>query len=389
MTITFYSNFLNDHQLPFCQEIISRIGENNFHFVAHRRMDPDRVAMGFADMNEIYPFVIKAFESGSSLKYAQHLMLESDVVIIGSFKDMPFAERMRSNKLTFRYNERLLKRGYLRWLDPRVHLAVYKNFGRYRSLSSNLYVLCASAYTAKDLSLFGFPKRKCYKWGYFPVVKMYDHVDELLLGKQQKKGLKHCQDVSILWVARLIGWKHPEMPIMVAKRLKADGYSFRLDMIGIGEKHAWIEKLIADNDVADCVRLLGGMPPAEVRQHMEKCDIFLFTSDKNEGWGAVLNESMNSACAVVANKAIGSVPFLIEDGENGFAYEDGNVDDLYAKIRLLVEDPQLRREMGMKAYRTMIGKWNASNAAENLLLLIESLRERNVGAVVSGPCSLV
>ena len=49
---------------------------------------------------------------------------------------------------------------------------------------------------------------------------------------------------------------------------------------------------------------------------MEKSEIFLFTSDKGEGWGAVLNESMNSACAVVASHAIGSVPFLLKDGEN-------------------------------------------------------------------------
>lgn len=34
MTITFYSNFLNHHQLYFCQELIEIIGEGNFHFVA-------------------------------------------------------------------------------------------------------------------------------------------------------------------------------------------------------------------------------------------------------------------------------------------------------------------------------------------------------------------
>ena len=33
---------------------------------------------------------------------------------------------------------------------------------------------------------------------------------------------------------------------------------------------------------------------------------------------------MNSACAVVANSAIGSVPFLIKNKENGLIYENGN-----------------------------------------------------------------
>ena len=49
MTITFFSNFMNIHQLPFCEEIINRVGEENFHFVANSKMDPDRVQMGFED----------------------------------------------------------------------------------------------------------------------------------------------------------------------------------------------------------------------------------------------------------------------------------------------------------------------------------------------------
>jgi hypothetical protein len=36
------------------------------------------------------------------------------------------------------------------------------------------------------------------------------------------------------------------------------------------------------------------MPPEEVRVHMEQSNIYLFTSDFGEGWGAVLNEAMNS-----------------------------------------------------------------------------------------------
>ena len=36
-----------------------------------------------------------------------------------------------------------------------------------------------------------------------------------------------------------------------------------------------------------------------------------------EGWGAVVNEAMNSGCAVVADHMIGAAPWLIRQGENG------------------------------------------------------------------------
>ena len=42
-----------------------------------------------------------------------------------------------------------------------------------------------------------------------------------------------------------------------------------------------------------------------------------------DGWGAVANEAMNSACALVAGHMIGAVPYLIRQGENGLIYEDG------------------------------------------------------------------
>lgn len=386
MTITFFSNFLNDHQLPFCKEMVKRLGEDNFHFVAHERIDPERIAMGFADMNELYSFVIKSYEDNEQDNKAKELMLNSDVVIIGSYRNMPFDERMRRNKLTFRYNERLLKTGDWRWIDPRVQKSVWTQWTKYRN--KPLYELCASAYTARDLSLFGFPKNKCFKWGYFPVVKEYDDIESMMKAKRQNVGLKHPQDVSILWVARLIGLKHPEYPIKIAKRLKAEGYRFHLDMIGIGNMHDCVQSMISEYDLQDCVRLLGGMPPAEVRKHMEKAEIFLFTSDKNEGWGAVLNESLNSGCAVVANRAIGSVPFLLSDG-NGLVY-DNNIESAYQCVKRLMDDENLRYQLGKAGYETMTEEWSASKATSNLFELIGALQRDEADDVIEhGPCSKI
>lgn len=386
MTLTFFSNFLNDHQLPFCKEMINRLGDNNFHFVAHERIDPERVAMGFADMNEIYPFVVKCYDGDNQKKAAKRLMLDSDIVIIGSCQDMPVDKRLKQGKLTFRYNERLLKTGDCHWFDPRVQWAVWSQWTKYRN--KRLYELCASAYTSRDLSLFGYPKKKCFKWGYFPEEKVYDDIDTLMRAKRNA-GLKDLQDVSILWVARLIGLKHPEYPIMIARRLKQNGYHFSLDMIGIGNMQNELQSMIEKYELQDCVRLLGGMPPADVRRHMEAAEIFLFTSDKNEGWGAVLNESLNSGCAVVANRAIGSVPFLLEDNVNGLVY-DNNLNSAYACVKRLMDDEALRYDLGKAGYVTMTKIWSATNAVDSLLKLIDALQNNSENTPIKyGPCSKI
>ena len=239
-------------------------------------------------------------------------------------------------------------------------------------------MLCASAYTAHDCRLIHAYPDKTYKWGYFPEVKKYSNIEKMIELKYH---------ASILWVGRLIGFKHPEVAIQVADKLKQNGYKFELNMIGEGEKEANLLKMIKDRKLENCVHLHGFMSPEEVRKWMERAEIYLFTSDRNEGWGAVLNESMNSACAVVANEKIGSVPFLIENGVNGYTYNERDSDDLFAKVKQILVNEKLRRSMQKRAYETMSNMWNANTAAERLLKLIECLKKGKETEYFEGPCS--
>src|SRR5699024_9189093 len=101
------------------------------------------------------------------------------------------------------------------------------------------------------------------------------------------------------------------------------------------------------------VELLDFMSPEEVRHYMEQANIYLFTSDRNEGWGAVLNESMNSCCAVVTGHEVGSSYYLIEHGKNGLIYESGNTESLCETVESLVRNPNYCETLGVNAYKTM------------------------------------
>ena len=106
---------------------------------------------------------------------------------------------------------------------------------------------------------------------------------------------------------------------------------------------------------------------------MEQSQIFLFTSDQKDGWGAVLNEAMNSGCVVVASDTIGSVPYLLQDGENGCVYPSQDVEALSRNVRCLLENPEMMAQMGRSAYETILEEWNAENAAQKLMRLLESM----------------
>ncbi len=385
MKVTFYSNFMNHHQLPFSLAM-DRLTDGNYTFVATTPVPQERLAMGYHDMNKQYPFVLTTYDSPENTQKALALALESDVIITGSAPEMYTRLRIERNRLTFRYSERIFKEGLLHLKTPHRLGSMMKHHTRYRS--KQLYMLCASAYTPRDFGFVGAYKGKTFKWGYFPEVKRQD-IDRLMQKKTISKltGLKH-PTVSILWAGRLIGWKHPEAAIYVAEQLKQNGYRFDMQIIGNGEMQEQLQQMIRDKQLDDCVHMLGAMSPEAVREHMEAADIFLFTSDFNEGWGAVLNESMNSGCAVVASHAIGSVPFLIQDGVNGLIYKNGDIDSLYEHVERLVCEPALREQLGRNAYQTLVDQWNADVAAERFLQLVQTLLEgKSPDLFEEGPCS--
>ena len=373
MKVAFYSNFMNHHQLYFCLEMQKRLGDG-FTFVANEEIPNEQRNLGYRDLNHQYDFILNAQDSAENAAKALQLARECDVMIIGSAPEIYVKERMKYNKLTFRFCERPLKAGRWKLLQPKMLFIMLQTHTKY--CFKKLYMLCASSYAAGDCALVGAYFGKAYRWGYFPEVKTYAQAKELI---RQKK------TASLLWAGRMIDWKHPELAIEVAKNLKADGISFTMHLIGIGPMQEELQKSILENGLQNEVQMLGSMPPEEVRTHMEKSELFLFTSDRREGWGAVLNEAMNSGCAVVADRAIGSAPFLIRDGENGLIYRDAQ--DLYRKVKFLLEQKAERERMGMRAYQTMAELWNPETAAERFLALAEVLLNGKKLIYEEGPLS--
>lgn len=384
MRVVFISCYMSPHQKPFCDEMYHILGKE-FTFIATQPIDEERTSMGWSSDKADY--IIYAYQDKHNEEIAYSTANAADVVIIGSAPDSYIASRLRAGKLTFKYSERFYKTGLNLKKIPHAMVGTWLHHGRFQKYP--LYMLCASAYTPADAAIFHNYIGRTYKWGYFPKAKEYDVV-ELMRKKLSvtSAGWKHPQ-ASILWAGRLIGWKHPDASIRLAASLKEKGYSFKMSIIGNGEMKTQLREMIRRKGVEDCVEMLGAMSPDEVRSHMERADVFLFTSDFNEGWGAVLNESMNSGCAVVASHAIGSVPFLIKNGENGLIYENGNQEDLEKKVQELLEDVPLRRKIGENAYKTIINTWNAKNAANRFMAVANTLlRDGKAGNLYSdGPCS--
>lgn len=375
MKITFITNFVNHHQIPLAEEFFSMIGDG-YHLIATAPMEIMRRQLGYPEYNN-KPYVINAFESANEKDKAIQIISHADVVVIGDAPEEYVTQRILRGCLTFRYHERWFKNKPWYLTGIRGWKNIYQNHLRY--INKPLYMLAASAYTANDVYKIGAYKNKVFKWGYFTEVR--ENVVEKTLDVSMKKS------ITILWCARFLSWKHPELPIQLAKKLKDDEYDFHLDMIGIGEELEKMKELAKQLDLCDVISFLGSMPNNEVLSQMRSHEIFLFTSDKREGWGAVLNEAMSSGCAVVTSDKIGSTPFLINDGKNGLIFRSENLESLYIKTKYLLDNPGQRRNISNYALFTMKNIWSPRKAAERLISLSEALLQVKATPFIDGPCS--
>lgn len=376
MKVTFVANFMNHHQLPFSENMIDLIGED-YTFVALEPIASEQSLLGYKDMND-FSFVIKAYENEELYQKSIYKILNDDVVIFGSCPNSLIALRMNQNKFSILYTERFFKKGIYRRYIPITYFKIYKRILKYDD--NNIKIICSSAYAPYDFKLLGY-NHIMYKWGYFPETYSYN-VEKLIKSKSTEK-------IKILWVGRFIKLKHLDDALGAVNKLLMNGYNLEFNIIGRGKLEKKIKKQVEKNNMNSYVNFLGALEPIDVRKQMEAANIYMFTSDYNEGWGAVLNEAMNSGCAIIASHAIGSVPFLIEDGINGLVYKFGNNIQLFEKLKLLVDNINLREQLGRNAYITLNELWNARIATHRLYNLMTNwINDTNTETYDSGPCSI-
>ncbi len=353
LLITFVSNYFNHHQRAFC-DAMSAIPEVEFTFIQMEDMEAERVRMGWAPDTSAFPYVLKY--KGNE-EYCRKLMLDSDMTIFGGVDETLAYERQDMGKATLRYSERIYKEGQWKFISPRGLIKKNRDHTRYKGMP--VYLLCAGGYVASDYSLIkAYPEKK-YVWGYFPEVKEYSMAE--LHSQREDDGT-----IRLLWCGRMIDWKHPEAALDVCSYLDKRGIKCMLDFVGGGELEERMREEAMKKGVPGLTHFNGFKTPEETREYMRRADIFLFTSDQKEGWGAVLNEAMNSGCAVVASHAIGAVPYMLRHNENGFVYRSGNNNEAGEYAYKLAKDRQLRQKFGYAAYDTVSKYWNAEYAAERL-----------------------
>lgn len=343
MKVAFYLNVVSPHQLPLAREVIRLIGEKNFKYVYAEDFLADRKAMGWND-SDVPKWCVKGNENTPEL-------MDADLVYTGIRCPELMAKRAACGKKTAYYSERWFKSipvcgvlfpGWLRMASPR-----YRKMARQMVAQLNnplMKYLPCGPWAAKDLQRIGLKKNQMMPWGYFVEPGMY-----------QEGRVARGERLRVLWVGRISQLKRVDT---IIKAVNYVGNGIELTIVGDGPDKAKIEKMAGGR----LIHVLPSQPITRIREIMREHDVYVFSSNGMDGWGAVANEALEEGMYVIGTRETGaSAAMLSEDA----LFSSGDYRRLAGLLKNCVEQKRLGLLKGQG-----IGPWTAKKAAERLVGLL-------------------
>ena len=166
---------------------------------------------------------------------------------------------------------------------------------------------------------------------------------------------------TVIAVGRLVSQKNFEALIRAFGRVSHLFPDWQLSILGEGEERSRLEETIACLSLQNRVFLRGNQP--NVSEWMTGASVFAMTSSY-EGFALAMVEAMGCGLPVVSYTFPTGPKDIITDGEDGFLVPQGDEGALADRLRLLMGDEMLRKQMGTAAFSKA-----RHYSIENILLL--------------------
>jgi glycosyltransferase involved in cell wall biosynthesis len=154
---------------------------------------------------------------------------------------------------------------------------------------------------------------------------------------------------------------------------KREDVSFLL--IGEGEERGKLVNYLRENNILHRVTFTGHIDHELVPYYISAMDIAIAPYPQLDFWynsPMKVLEYMACSRALVATNQ-GQVSEIIQDGKNGFVYNPGNYAEMLKKVERLIEDGDLRRELGENARKTVCQEYTWDKCGQRIQEVVESV----------------
>lgn len=144
-----------------------------------------------------------------------------------------------------------------------------------------------------------------------------------------------------------------------------------IELVFAGLEKEDIQGFIDQYQLKNKVHVLGKVSVEEVLNVYRILDVNILASTM-DGFGLVLLEAMAMECPVIATN-YGGIPDVVEDGVNGYLFENKDIDGLKKLISKLLNDQQIRNQLIENGKKTAFDKYTMEKTIDGYEKYFESL----------------
>ncbi|GAC1565348.1 MAG: glycosyltransferase family 4 protein [Ktedonobacteraceae bacterium] len=153
------------------------------------------------------------------------------------------------------------------------------------------------------------------------------------------------------------------LPTMIEALTTLPDYC-RVVFIGNGPMKSVLEEQAARLGVSERVTFRSGVPTYEVPQVLQELDVLVLPSLTRPNWkeqfGRVLAEAMSCETPVIGSDS-GEIPYVI--GDAGLVFPEGNTSELSARVRQLLDAPELFDTLVRKGRQRVLENYTQEQVA--------------------------
>ncbi len=208
----------------------------------------------------------------------------------------------------------------------------------FKYISAFLYI---GEENKKFYKFYGVPEEKLFFAPYAVDNERFIKEGKSQIAKQkalrEKFGISE-KDVVILFVGKLIEKKRP-MDLLLAYELLIKSQKPKVKssllFVGDGALRPELEKYVKEHNLQN-VHFIGFKNQTELPQYYAMADIFVLPSGIGETWGLVVDEAMCFSLPVIVSDLVGCGADLVKNGENGYIFKTGNIEELVSYLLELI-----------------------------------------------------
>jgi glycosyltransferase involved in cell wall biosynthesis len=200
--------------------------------------------------------------------------------------------------------------------------------------------------------------------------ELFQDYKEYFAGKNIEKKKK------ILFAGFVIPRKGIDILINAFAGLKDIYSDWSIEIVGRPMRLSYekeLKELVNRNNLNARVNFAGYLRPPDLIEKYIESEIFCFPS-RHESVGLVILEAMFLGIPVISSDA-GCAEYFLDNGKCGMIFENGHTDRLAERLKVLMDNGTLRKEIGKKAEERCLALFTWDKIAKQLDVMIKNAKQ--------------